>query len=87
MIDTANSGSTSEFLDVEHKIDSSYSCGFITKNFIKPTGTNRLLLNGQSYHPPHVFKSIAYSEAIRMRRLNDYRRIPSQFTTTQNQMP
>ena len=71
MINTANSGSTLKFLDVEHKIDSSYSCGFFTKNFIKPTATNRLFLNGQSYHLPHVFKSIVYPEAIRKRRLNE----------------
>ena len=71
MINTADSGSTLEFLDVEHKIDSSYSCGFFTKNFIKPTATNRLFLNSQSYHPPHVFKSTVYSEAVRMRRLNE----------------
>ena len=38
---------------------------------MKPTATNCLFLNGQSYHPPHVFKSIVYSEAIRMRRLNE----------------
>ena len=31
MINTADSGSTLEFLDVEHKIGSSYSCGFFTK--------------------------------------------------------
>ena len=42
MINTADSDSTLEFLDVEHKIDSSYSSGFLTKNFIKPTATNRL---------------------------------------------
>ena len=71
MINTADSGSTLEFLDVEHKIDSSYSCGFFTKYFIKPTAANRLFLNSQSYHPPHVFKSIVYSEAVRMRRLNE----------------
>ena len=71
IINTADSGSTLEFLDVEHKIDSSYSCGFFTKNFIKLMASNRLFLNGQSYHPPHVFKSIDYSEAIRMRRLNE----------------
>ena len=64
MINTADSGSTLEFLDVEHKIDSSYSCGFFTKNFIKPTATNRLFLNGQSYHPPHVFKSIVIRKRL-----------------------
>ena len=70
MINTGDSGSTLEFLDVEHKIVSSYSCGFFTKSFIKPTATN-LFLNDQSYHPPHVFKSIVYSEAITMRRSNE----------------
>ena len=67
MINTTDSGSTLEFLDVEHKIDSSYSCDVFTKIFIKPTATNCLSLNGQSYHPLHVFKSIVHSEAIRMR--------------------
>ena len=43
---------------------------FFAKIFIKLTATNRLFLNGQSYHPHHVFKSIVYSEAIRMRRSN-----------------
>ena len=47
MTNTVDSGSTSEFLDIEHKIDSFYSCGFFTKNFIKPTATNHLFLNGQ----------------------------------------
>ena len=54
MIKTADSGYTLELLDVEHKIDSSYSCDFFTKNFIKPTTTNRLFFNSQSYHPPYV---------------------------------
>ena len=31
MINTADRGSTLEYLDVEHKIDSSYSCGFFTE--------------------------------------------------------
>ena len=71
MINTVDSGTSLEFLDVEQKIDSSYSCGFFTKNFIKPTATNHLFLNGQSYYPPHVFKSIVCSEAVRMRQLNE----------------
>ena len=33
--------------------------------------TNRLFLNGQLCHFPYVFKSIVYSEAIGMRRLNE----------------
>ena len=38
MINTANSGSTLEFLDVEHKIDSSYSCDVFYKKFHKTHG-------------------------------------------------
>ena len=67
MINNADSRSTLKFFDVEHKIISFYGYGVFTKNFKKPIATNRLFLNGQSYHPPHVFKSIVSLVAIRMR--------------------
>ena len=38
MINTMDSGSTLEFFDVEHKIDSSYSWGFGYKKFHKAHG-------------------------------------------------
>ena len=44
---------------------------FLSKIFIKPNATNCLFLDGQLYHSFPVFKSIAYSEAIGMRRLNE----------------
>ena len=60
-----------EFLDVDHVINNNCNCGFFTKDFIKPTALNRSFLHGSSYHTPHIFKSIVFSEAIRMRRLNE----------------
>ena len=44
---------------------------FFTKDFIGPTALNRSFLHCSSYHPPHIFKSIVFSEAIRIRRLNE----------------
>ena len=60
-----------EFLDVNHKITPKGNKGFITTNFIKPTAVNSTFLHGRSYHPHYMFKSIIYSEAIRLRRLNE----------------
>ena len=45
--------------------------GFYTTDYSKPTAINRTFLNGQSYHPSSVFKSIIFSESIRLRRLNE----------------
>ena len=28
-------------------------------------------VNGKSFHPTHIFKSIVFSEAVRLRRLNE----------------
>ena len=47
-----------EFLDVNHVIDSEDPVGFITRDFVKPTAIGRVFLNGSSYHPSSVFKSI-----------------------------
>ena len=35
------------------------------------TAIERCFLNGCSYHPPQIFKSIIFGEAIRLRRLNE----------------
>ena len=71
MIQTADQDSSVEFLDVNHVVDAECTAGFYTTNFIKPTAQNRTFLNGRSYHPRSTFKSIIYSEAIRLRRLNE----------------
>ena len=60
-----------QFLDVEHKIDNSHIGGFYTRDFVKPTALDRTFLNGKSFHPTHIFKSIKFSEAVRLRRLNE----------------
>ena len=45
--------------------------GFIiyVRNYIKPTAINRVYINGRSYHPRSIYKSIVFSESIRLRRL------------------
>ena len=70
-INTSENNAGLEFLDVEHKIDSNFASGFYTRNFVKPTAINRTFLNGKSFHPQHIFKSIVFSESIRLRRLNE----------------
>ena len=70
-INTSENNACFEFLDVEHKIDSNFAGRFYTRNFIKPTAINRTFLNGKSFHPQHIFKSIMFSESIRLRRLNE----------------
>ena len=64
-------GSCVEFLDVNHRIDDCAPGGFVTTDYIKPTARGRVFLNGGSFHPTHVFRSIVFGEAIRMRRLNE----------------
>jgi hypothetical protein len=70
-INTEEEGKSLEFLDVNHIICKNTRGGFYTKNFVKPTSTDRLFLNGLSHHPRSVFKSIVFSESTRMRRLNE----------------
>ena len=60
-----------EFLDVFHQIEEDDPIGFVTKNFTKPTAAGRTFLHGNSYHPLHIFKGIIFSEAVRLRRLNE----------------
>ena len=50
---------------------SNFAGGFYTRNFVKPTAIDRTFLNGKSFHPQHIFKSIVFSESIRLRRLNE----------------
>ena len=52
-------------------IDNSNELGFFTTSFIKEIATKRLLLNGNSYHPLCIFKSIVLSESVRLRSLNE----------------
>ena len=42
---------------------------FYVKNYIKPTAKNRVFVNGKSHHPRSIYKSIVFSESIRLRRL------------------
>ena len=46
-------------------------CGFVTKDFVKPTSVGRRFIHGSSHHPPSTFKSIIFGEAIRLRLLNE----------------
>ena len=39
------------------------------KNYVKPTALNRIYINGRSYHPYSIYKSIVFDESIRLRRL------------------
>ena len=64
-------GSCLEFLDVEHKIDYSHIGGFYTRDSVKPTALDCTFLNGKSFYPTHIFKSLVFSEAVRLRRLNE----------------
>lgn len=68
---TSDQNGEVEFLDLLHVIDPSTHVGFITTAFTKPTALGCRFINGRSHHPPHVFKSIVYGEAIRLRRLNE----------------
>ena len=70
-VSTLENNKTLEFLDVDHVIDPICSAGFYTTNFVKPTAVHRVFLNGSSYHPPSIFRSIVFSESIRLRRLNE----------------
>ena len=45
--------------------------GFYTRDYVRPTALDRIFLHGKSFHSTHTFKSIAYSEAVRLRRLNE----------------
>ena len=52
-----------EFLDVEHVFTGDFS--YETRQFIKKTAKNALYINGKSWHPPSVYKSIIHSQAYR----------------------
>ncbi|XP_069829439.1 uncharacterized protein [Dendropsophus ebraccatus] len=59
-------GQQLDFLDVRVEI---VDGKLVTSGFRKETATNSLLHFG-SYHPPHVKKSLPYSQFLRLRRLN-----------------
>ncbi|CAK8674765.1 unnamed protein product [Clavelina lepadiformis] len=59
------------FLDELHHTTKQSSCGFITKGNVKFTAQGRLFLNNKSHHLIHIFKSIIYGGAKRLRRLNE----------------
>ena len=63
---TTEEGKELEFLDILHKIKSSERYGFKTVNHTKTAK----FLNGNSYHPAHVFRGIILSEANRLKKLN-----------------
>ena len=52
-------------------IDNSNKFVFFTTSFIKETATKILFLNGNSYHPLCIFKSIVFGEFVRLCRLNE----------------
>ena len=56
---------------MEHVTQSDAPGGFITRDFVKPTALDRCFVNGKSFHPPHIFKSIVFGEAVRLRRINE----------------
>ena len=70
-VSTNETGKSLEFLDVLHMIDNSNKFGFCTTSFIKETATKRLFLNGNSYHPVCIFKSIVFGESVNLCRLNE----------------
>ena len=70
-VNNRQTGQGVEFLDVFYQIEDD-PIGFVTNNFTKPTAAGRTFLHGNSYHHPfHVFKGITFSEAVRLRRLNE----------------
>ncbi|MEC8566984.1 MAG: reverse transcriptase domain-containing protein, partial [Pseudomonadota bacterium] len=68
---TENKNQEIAFLDVLHQTNLDATKGFIIRDYVKPTAKRRSFLNGRSYHPSHVFKSIIVGEAKRLRRLNE----------------
>ena len=61
-----------EFLDVNHIMNEGEKGGFYVKNYVKPTAINSVYINGRSYHPRSIYKSIVFSESIRLRRLCEH---------------
>ena len=70
-VSSNETGKSLEFLHVLHIIDNSNKFGFFTPSFIKETATKKLFLNGNSYHPLCIFKSIVFGESVRLRRFNE----------------
>ena len=70
-VNNRQTGKGVEFLDVFHQIEEDDPIGFVAKNFTKPTAAGRTFLHGNSYHLLHIFKGIIFSDAVRLRRLNE----------------
>ena len=70
-MDTTNENGQVEFLDVLHCCDSKAPRKFIVTDFVKQTAINTNFLNGNSFHPPHIFKGTIVGEGKRLRRLNE----------------
>ena len=70
-VNNRQTGQEIKFLDIFHQIEEDNPIGFETKNFTKPTAAGRTFLHGNSYHPLRIFKRIVFSEAVRLRRLNE----------------
>ena len=60
-------GSEINFLDVTLRIDEE---GLIQYKLFKKPTDSRLYLKTQSFHPQHVFNSVAYSQMVRVRNRN-----------------
>ena len=71
MMDTKEENGKVEFLDVWHCSNKDGRKNFITRDFVKPTAVEAKFLNGNSFHPIHVFKGIIFGEGKRLRRLNE----------------
>ena len=52
-----------EFLDVQHTFTGPFQ--YETSQFIKETAKNSLFINGLSWHPQHVYKSIIHAQCYR----------------------
>ena len=70
-----NNGLTLAFREVNNiqtgQIKKDDPVDFVTKNFAEPTAAGRTFLHKDSYHSLHIFKGIIFSEAVRLRRLNE----------------
>ena len=70
-VSNRQTGQDVEFFDIFDQIKEDCPIGFVTKSFTKPTAAGRTFLHGNSFHPIHIFKGIIFSEAVRLRRLNE----------------
>ena len=69
---SGNNNTQIEFLDILHVTEKNNINGFYITDFVKPTAIERRFVNGNSFHPNHVYKAIITGEAKRLRRLNTH---------------